>query len=102
MNELYRYLRLYVNFFQPVMKLREKTRVGSRVIKRYDTPKTPYQRVLESRDIDDAIKTELKRQYESLNPAELKRAITKLQRKLTVQATSKMREKQGDFAYILR
>lgn len=34
LNELYRYLRLYVNFFQLVMKLKEKTRVGSTVKKR--------------------------------------------------------------------
>ena len=33
LNELYRYLRLYVNFFQPVMKIKEKTRIGSRVKK---------------------------------------------------------------------
>ncbi|HZX14544.1 MAG TPA: transposase, partial [Thermodesulfobacteriota bacterium] len=47
-NQLYAYLRLYTNYFQPVMKLKEKTRIGSRVKKRYDKPKTPYQRVLES------------------------------------------------------
>lgn len=38
LNELYSYLRLYTNFFQPVMKLTEKTRIGSGVIKRYDIP----------------------------------------------------------------
>jgi hypothetical protein len=48
LNELYGYLRLYTNFFQPVMKLVEKTRVGSKVKKRYDQARTPYQRVLES------------------------------------------------------
>lgn len=100
LNELYEYLRLYVNFFQPVMKLKEKTRIGSRVTKRYDDPKTPYQRVIESKHIDKTIKRKLKRQYESLNPAELKRAITKLQGKLTRLATSKMRKKRNDFVYI--
>jgi hypothetical protein len=37
LNELNQVLRLYTNFFQPVMKLTEKTRIGSKVIKRYDT-----------------------------------------------------------------
>jgi len=69
LNELYRYLRLYVNFFQPVMKLKEKTKIGSRVKKRYDIAKTPYQRVIESKYIHSAIKRKLKRQYEELNPA---------------------------------
>ena len=100
LNELYRHLRLYVNFFQPVMKLKEKTRIGSRVKKRYDTPKTPYQRVRESKHIDSAIKKRLKRQYEKLNPAELKRTITKLQNKLMELATSKTNtKKKGDFVY---
>ena len=100
LNELYRYLRLYVNFFQPVMKLKEKTRIGSKVKKKYDIPRTPYQRVLESKHIDSAIKRRLKRQYKKLNPAELKRTITKLQNKLLELATSKANtKKKGDFVY---
>ena len=35
LNELYKVLRLYTNFLQPVMKLVKKTRVGSKVIKRH-------------------------------------------------------------------
>ena len=82
LNELYVYLRLYVNFFQPVRKLIKKERIGSKVIKRYDEAKTPYRRVLASPDIEDEIKMKLKNQYAMLNPAELKRKITKLQNKL--------------------
>jgi hypothetical protein len=82
LNELYAYLRLYVNFFQPVRKLIKKERIGSKVIKRYDEAKTPYRRVLASPDIKDEIKVKLKSQYDMLNPAELKRKITKLQNKL--------------------
>ena len=82
LNELYVYLRLYVNFFQPVRKLIKKERIGSKVIKRYDEAKTPYRRVLASPDIEDEIKMKLKNQYDMLNPAELKRKITKLQNKL--------------------
>ena len=82
LNELYSYLRLYVNFFQPVRKLIKKERMGSKVSKRYDEAKTPYRRVLASPDIEDEIKVKLKSKYDMLNPAELKRKITKLQNKL--------------------
>ncbi|MEA2087435.1 MAG: transposase family protein [Candidatus Caldatribacteriota bacterium] len=82
LNELYSHLRLYVNFFQPVRKLIKKERIGSKVIKRYDKAKTPYRRVLASPDIEEKIKVKLKSKYAMLNPAELKRKITKLQNRL--------------------
>jgi hypothetical protein len=88
-NELYHYLRLYTNFFQPTMKLIEKTRIGSRVIKKYDRATTPYQRVLSCTEIPETVKRRLKRQYRSLNPASLKRQITRLQNKLLRMATNK-------------
>jgi len=82
LNELYIYLDSYVNYFQPVQKLILKTRVGSKVSKKYDKAKTPFRRVLESKSIDDKIKARLEREYDSLNPAELKRKISRLQEKL--------------------
>ncbi len=82
LNELYRHLRLYTNFFQPTMKLIQKTRIGSRVTKKYDTPKTPYRRVLASPDVPERDKEALRKQYLKLNPAALKRRITRLQQKL--------------------
>jgi len=88
-NELYRHLRLYTNFFQPSMKLIEKTRVGSKVTKKYDTAQRPYQRVLDSQYISKSVKTKLKRQYKTLNPASLKRKITRLQQKLLRMAGNK-------------
>lgn len=51
LNELYSYLRLYLNLFQPVRKLIKKERVGSKIKKQYDEAKTPYRRVLASPDI---------------------------------------------------
>jgi hypothetical protein len=103
LNELYRPLRLYTNFFQPVMKLKEKIRIGSKVIKRYDMARTPYRRVVESKYVDGAVKRKLKRQYESLNPAELKRTITKLQDRLIRFTTSKTKvKKEKDFVYNFR
>ena len=75
LNELYIYLDSYVNYFQPVLKLALKTRVGSKVTKKYDRAKTPFRRVLDSEHVDDKIKKSLKREYDILNPAELKRKI---------------------------
>jgi len=82
LHELYGYLRLYVNFFQPVMKLTQKIRIGSRVKKKYDKPQTPYQRVLVSPFVPENKKEALRQQYAQLNPADLRRQIAKLQDKL--------------------
>jgi len=78
LNSLYRNeLRLYKNFFQPVIKLKNKTRIKGKIHKKYDEAKTPCQRLMESGQIDVQTKQELKRIYERLNPAELKRNIDK-------------------------
>jgi len=75
LNDLYRNeWRLYKNFFQPVIKLVLKERVGGKIHRVYDKPKTPYQRLLGS-DIPEAKKQELVAMYQSLNPARLKRTI---------------------------
>jgi len=70
-------LRLYKNFFQPVIKLKEKVRNGSRIHRSYETAKKPYQRVMESKEVSKEKKGELKKMYQSLNPAQLKRTIDK-------------------------
>jgi len=82
LNELYEVLRLYLNFFVPVMKLKEKVRIGSKVIKKYDKPKTPYQRILDAEDISDTIKEELRKQYKTLNLVLLKRQIDGILKRL--------------------
>ena len=64
------------------MKLKEKIRTGSKVTKKYDKAKTPYRRVLASPDVSAQDKQKLKAQYAKLNPAQLKRQITRLQQKL--------------------
>lgn len=81
MNDLYRHeIGLYKNFYQPVMKLVDKKRVGKhkqRIKRVYDIPKTPYQRTLDCPDVSQEAKTKLRTTYEKLNPAELKRSIEK-------------------------
>lgn len=75
-NDLYRNeLRLFKNFFQPVMKLKSKTRIGGKVKRKYDSPKTPYQRLMESDQISKETKKRLKVTYLALNPAQLKRTM---------------------------
>ena len=83
LNELYDSLRLYTNFFQPVMKLIKKTRVGSKVRKEYDRARTPFRRVLESPFISEQAKEKLNQEYVTLNPVKLKRKIIRMQDRLS-------------------
>ena len=82
LNEIHALVRLHTNFFMPSAKLVSKTRDGSKVTKRYDKPMTPYRRVLARDDVDEAAKTTLTAQFETLNPADLRRQIGKLQDQL--------------------
>lgn len=75
LQNIYQDLRLYVNFFQPVLKLVSKQHIGSKVICKYDTARTPYQRVLERDNVSLARKANLLNQYLRLNPVELRRRI---------------------------
>ena len=77
LREIYRAVRLYVNFFQPSMKLHEKHRSGARVQKIYYPAKTPFQRlraVLGTEATDDLFVI-----YHALDPVELLRQIGVLQ-----------------------
>lgn len=82
LNELYSYLRLYTNYFQPVMKLLTKERNGAKVKKTYDHAQTPYARVLSAKTTSDATRRRLRTEYAKLNPAQLKRQISRLQHAL--------------------
>ena len=75
LNRVYNLTRLYVNFFQPVMKLVSKTRHGAKVHKVYDTAQTPYQRLLKAGVLTEAKRQELAATYHSLNPVLLLRQI---------------------------
>jgi hypothetical protein len=77
LNELYKDVRLYVNFFQPVMKLIGKTRVDGKVKKEYDIAQTPYQRVQASADVSQERKAKLMAEYQTLNPVVLYDRIQK-------------------------
>ena len=81
-NRICELISLYHNFFQPVMKLKEKIRIASRIKRIHDVPKTPYQRVLESSDISEETKVRLRLKYKTLNPKQLLRRIVKLTNQL--------------------
>lgn len=75
LNNIYRLLRLYMNFFQPVMKIVSKTRHGAKVHKLYDVAQTPYQRLLNSGVLADEKCRALTAIYQSLNPELLLKEI---------------------------
>ena len=100
------------------MKLIEKTRIGSKVIKRYDKPKTPYRRIMEENKgkVPEEVKQKLGEQYDKIDPIELKEEIDKLQKRLYDLYVRKQKEgskhlssnipnnspmKQSDFVYNL-
>ena len=75
LRALYQPLRLYVNFFQPSMKLILKTREGNKVYRQYDQAQTPYQRIQTDDTISSATKRKLTEQFVSLDPLDLKHRI---------------------------
>lgn len=83
LNDLYRKeWRLFKNFFIANKKLISKKRIGTRIKKVYDKPRTPYQRLLESKEYPEEQKTALKAIYARLNPVKLKRSIDKKLKKI--------------------
>ena len=76
MSEIYRHhWNPLLNYFIPVFKLHSKDRIGSKIKKVYDQPKTPYQRLLDSGHLSDDQSRSLKEKMQTLNPFELKRTL---------------------------
>jgi len=75
LGDVYAVLRLYINFFQPVLKLVRKSRHGAKVHKVYDTAHTPYQRLLRSGVLREDKERELADMYGALNPVALLQQI---------------------------
>jgi len=70
------------NFLQPAMKLKEKVRVGGKVRRVYEEPRTPYQRLLELGTLKPRQRRELEQRYQSLEPVKLRRRIEQLRTEL--------------------
>ena len=75
LGRVYDLVRLYINFFQPTMKLVSKARRGAKVYKTYDTAQTPYQRLVQAGVLTEAKKAELAATYYGLNPVKLLKQI---------------------------
>jgi len=80
MNDIYRReWRLLQNYFLPKAKLVEKQKLGSKYRRRYEKPKTPLQRLVESPALPPPAKAALQAHYTQLNPFHLRE---ELERKL--------------------
>ncbi len=88
--ELYRAVRLYVNFFQPSMKLRVKEREGGKLRRRYDPAKTPFQRLLAAAVLSTPDQVRLTAIAQALDPVPLLRQIQQLQDALWRHALTQM------------
>jgi hypothetical protein len=80
LNHLYDKMWFYYNFFQPVMRLAEKTVVprpgkGNRIKRKYDQAKTPFDRLCATICLDEHVMMQLKRQREAINPRRLRQEI---------------------------
>jgi len=76
LNDLYHNeLRLFKNFFQPVMRLELKERYKGHIHRQYQPAKTPYQYLMDDPNVSKETKIQLQKIYESLNPAKLHRSI---------------------------
>lgn len=65
------------NFFLPTFKLKEKVRIGARIVKKFDAPQTPYDRLMKSPHLTEERKEKLRLMKKSLNPFELKADLEK-------------------------
>jgi hypothetical protein len=59
------------------MKLENKVKAGSKEIKKYDAPRSPYQHLLESEALSPEVKAELTRLRELYNPVRLQHNVNK-------------------------
>ena len=76
MNEIYTgYWNPLQNFFLPTFKLKEKIRVGAKIIKKFDTPQTPYNRLIKSEYVSEEEKVKLRIMKSTLNPFKLKASL---------------------------
>jgi hypothetical protein len=85
----------YQNHFCPSMKLVSKQRINSKYYKKYDSPQTPYHRVMASDHVIEDAKIELEAVHNRLNPFILKQAIERKLRSIFqhVKVTSNVRQR---------
>ena len=82
-NYLYELMGLYYNLFQPVMRLKERTRVQtdghrSKIIRRYDDPRTPLARACDIGILSQEQQDSIEQLRRGINPRRLRREILEL------------------------
>ena len=75
LQNVYKHLCPLLNFYYPSVRIIAKERIGSKVKKIYDEPKTPYMRLLESPSVDDEVKEELMARAKKLQIVKQKRSV---------------------------
>jgi IS30 family transposase len=89
LNQIYRLHGLLFNYLYPCHRLIEKHREGSKVFKKHDKPRSPYQRLLDADSVSAGLKLKLRVQYYQLHPMEISKEISRLQDKLLQMAKQK-------------
>jgi hypothetical protein len=90
-NALYRQeLRLWLNLFLPSVKLVKKVRVGSKVRRVYDTPRTPFERVKACAQADPQKVAVLEDFRKCLDPFRLSRTIERKLERIARQANRRL------------
>ena len=79
LSHLYQAARLYVNYYQPSFKLRDKIREGFKVKRTYEPPATPCDRLLKHPAIDDKVRETLRLQRQKIDPVKLLHRIRQSQ-----------------------
>jgi hypothetical protein len=88
--QLYQSMRLFVNYFQPSMKLRSKIRNGAKVKKTYHKPATPCERLLGHTSVAESVKERLRVELGQLDPLKLLHCIRDSQAALTALSSGEL------------
>jgi hypothetical protein len=98
MNAFYDVLELYLNHWKAVRRQISKVRVGAKYVRKYEvTAKTPYQRVLEHKDVPEDVKRRLREEHASMNPLKLKKELDTLKSRI-YKLQRAARERKGDLS----
>ena len=84
-------MRLYANYFQPSFKLMEKTRNGSEVTKRYNSPASPCEQVMQHEMVGAETRASLNERRARLDPVALLHSIRETQSALAAIVSPEVR-----------
>lgn len=97
LNEIYKRADLLDNLFIPTLKLKKKLKDhrGKTIKKIYESPKTPYQRLMQCKYLTDSEKEELRNLMESVNMVKLKKEMDELIKRLIAKKLSNVKDKNS-------